>query len=140
MNSPALRKPKNPVQAAAQSIVLSVFGTESHTCFIILSVSAVIGSRGFGLAPLPASSCLIPASTYSRRGPYWPSLVVWGLLRMGCRDPCESGHSVGQIGRTLPSCVSAFVGLRMRQSSITFSHQGGTGAVSQTADKNSDIS
>ena len=77
MNSPALRKPKNPVQAAAQSILLSALtggggggggGGDSHTCLNLFSTSAVIGRRGFGLAPVCASSRFSPARTYSRRG------------------------------------------------------------------------
>ena len=69
MNSPARRNPKKPVQAAAQSITVSELPVDAiHMFLSFLSMSSVIGRRGFGFTPACACSLLTPVSTYSNRG------------------------------------------------------------------------
>ena len=69
VNSPALKKPKNPVHAAAHNITLSGCAAgPSQTAFSFLKIAGVIGSLGFDGWPNLACARLIPESTCSRTG------------------------------------------------------------------------
>ena len=69
VNSPARRKPKKPMQAAAHSIRVSgCTDGASHMSRSFISMSGVIGSLVHVWRPEEASTHLIPPSTYSRRG------------------------------------------------------------------------
>ena len=69
VNSPARRKPKKPVQAAAQSMVPSSCGSSpTHIRWRCCIISSVIGSRLRGATPVRDSTRFTPVSTYSRRG------------------------------------------------------------------------
>ena len=80
VNSPALINPKNPMQHAAHSIMISgSVALEAHLAFMDLSRDGVMGSRR-RVGSLGAR--LIPRKTYWRRGKApgvnrspWPAII-----------------------------------------------------------------
>ena len=67
--SPALKKPKKHVVAAAQSIIMSVSSLYGVQCsFILCNMAGVMGRRIFAFSGLVEHTLWIPACTRRRRG------------------------------------------------------------------------